>query len=65
MSSYGHILVPKHEIKVLKITNLGCYVPKPYLITAKAHIFFLNQNDCWLETIKGEKRVQNLRWERA
>ena len=62
MRSYGHILVHKREIKVLKITNLVCSVPKPYLIMAKAHIFSLNQNDCWFKIIKGEKRVQNLGW---
>ena len=60
MSSYGHILVPKREILVPKIANLGCFGPKPYLKTPNARKF-LDQNDRWVEIIKGEKRVENLR----
>ena len=59
MSSYGHILVPKPEILVPKIANLGCFGPKPYLKMPNARNF-LDQNDCWVEIIKGEKGVKNL-----
>ena len=61
MSSYGHILVPKHESLGPKIANLGCFGPKPYLKTPNARKF-LDQNDCWVEIIKGEKGVENLSW---
>ena len=60
MSSYGHILVPKHEISVPKIANLGCFRSKSYLKAPKAQFFF-DQNDCWVEIIEGETRVENLR----
>ena len=60
MSSYGHILVPKRETLGPKIANLGCFGPKPYLKTPNARKF-LDKNDCWVEIIKGEKRVENLR----
>ena len=60
MSSYGHILVPKHEISVPKIANLDCIGPKPYLKTPNARKF-LDQNDCWVEIFKGENWVENLR----
>ena len=60
MSSYGHILVPKHESLGPRIANLGCFGPKPYLKTPNARTF-LNQNHCWVKIIKGEKQVENLR----
>ena len=63
MSSFGHILVPKREIKVAKVTNLGCFGPKQYLKTPKAEFFF-DQNYCWVEMIKEDKLVENLRWGR-
>ena len=37
--------------------NLDCFAPKPYLKTAKAQFFF-DQNDCWVEIIKGETQVE-------
>ena len=43
-----------------KITNLGCFHPKPYLKTPKEKFLF-DQNDCWGEIIEGETRVDNLR----
>ena len=60
MSSYGHILVPKHDISVPKIANLGCIGPKTYLKTPNARKF-LDQKDCWVEIIKRKKRVENFR----
>ena len=60
MSSYGHILVPKHEISMPKIANLGCIGPKPCLKTPNARKF-LDQNDHWVKIIKGDKRVENFR----
>ena len=60
MTSYGHILVPKHKIAVPKNANPGCIGPKPNLKTPNARNF-LDQNDCWVEINKGEKRVENLR----
>jgi hypothetical protein len=60
MSSYGHILVPKRESLGLKIINLGCFGPKPYLKTPNARKF-LDQNDRLVKITKGEKRVENLR----
>ena len=61
MSSYGHILVPKHESLGPKITNLGCFGPKPYLKTPNARKF-LDRNHRWVEKIKGEEREKNLSW---
>ena len=60
MSSNGRILVPKHESLGPKIANIGCFGLKPYLKSPNARKF-LNQNDCWVRIIKGEKRVENLR----
>ena len=60
MSLFGHFLMPKCEIQVSKITNLGCFGLKPYLKMPKAQ-FYVDQNYCWVEMIKGEKRVENLR----
>ena len=40
---YELILVPKHEIVVPKIANLGCFNPEPYLKWPNARKF-LNQN---------------------
>ena len=57
MNSYGHILVPKHEIYVSKIANLGRFGPKPYL---KMHKAQLKKNDCLVAIIKGDKRVRNM-----
>ena len=39
MSSYGHILVPKHESLGPKIANIDCFGPKPYLKTPDARQF--------------------------
>ena len=61
MSSYGHILVPKHESLGPKIANLGCFGPKPYLKMPNAHKFW-DQNDCWVKIIKGEEGIENLSW---
>ena len=52
--------MPEQEISVAKITNLGCFRPKPYPNTPKAH-FKKNQNDWLVEIIEGETRVENLR----
>ena len=60
MSSYGNNFVPKCEIQVPKINNLGCFGSKPYLKTPKAQLF-CDQNYCWIKVIKGEKQVENLR----
>ena len=57
MSSFGHILVPKHDLKVPKITNLLCFVPKPYLKTPKVQFFVINM----IAGVEGEKRVENFR----
>ena len=57
ISSFRHILVPKCEIYLAKITNLGYFRPKPYLKTAKAQ-FILDQNYCWVKIVKGEMRVE-------
>ena len=43
-----------------KIINLGCCGPKPYLKTINKRDFF-NQNYCWVDIIKEEKRVENFR----
>ena len=51
VSSYGHSSVPQHEIWVPTIANLGCFGPKPYLLTPIAHKF-LDQNDLWKEKSK-------------
>ena len=56
MISYGHILVPKFEVQVAKIGNLGCFGHKPYLKTPNFY-----QIGCLVETIKGKKRVGDLR----
>ena len=60
MSLFGHILVPKSEILVPNIINLGCFGPKPYFKMPKGQFFF-DQNDCWGEMIEEEKRVENFR----
>ena len=62
MNSYGHILVPKRESYVPKVTNLACFGPKPYLKTSKAQFFFIYQNDCLVEIIEAKKRVKNFKW---
>ena len=46
---------------VSKIANLGCFGAKPYLKTPNARKFW-DQNDRWVEIIKGEKRDENLSW---
>ena len=61
MSSYGHFLVPKHEILGPKIVNIGCFGPKPYLKTSNPRSF-LDQNYRWVEIIKGDKGVENFTW---
>ena len=61
ISSFEYILGPKQEIKVAKLTNFGCFHPKPYLKTPKAQ-FFLDKNDCLVEIIKGGTQVKNLRY---
>ena len=60
MSSYGHILVQKCEICVPKISNIGCFGPKPNLKTPNERKF-LDQTGCWVKKIKGEKQVDILR----
>ena len=60
MSSYGHILVHKHDSLGPIIANLGCFGPKPYLKTPNARKF-LDQNDLLVEITKGEQRIENLR----
>ena len=57
MSSYGHSLMPKSEILVTKISNLG---PKSYLKTPKAKNF-LDQKDHLVEKVKEEKWFEDLR----
>ena len=57
MSSFGHILGSKHDLKVPKITNLVCFVPKPYLKTPKAQFFVINM----IAGVEGKKRVENFR----
>ena len=47
MSSYGNILVPKREIWVPKIANLGCFGPKPYLKTPNARKFLDQMTKNW------------------
>ena len=47
-----------------KINILGCFRPKPYLKMPK-RIFFVDQNGCWVEIIKGEMRVESLTCEAA
>ena len=46
---------------VSKIAILGCFGAKPYLKTPNARKFW-DQNDRWVEIIKGEKRDENLSW---
>ena len=43
-----------------KITNLGCFPPKPLLKIPKAQ-YYVDQNDCWVKLIKGETQVKNWR----
>ena len=46
---------------VSKIAIIGCFGAKPYLKTPNARKFW-DQNDRWVEIIKGEKRDENLSW---
>ena len=46
---------------VYKIAILGCFGAKPYLKTPNARKF-LDQNNCGVKIIKGDKRVENFRW---
>ena len=49
MISYGHSLVPKLGILLPKID------PKTTIASK-----FVYQNDCWVEVIKKEKRLENM-----
>ena len=60
MGSYGQSSVPKSEILVPKIANLGCFVLKSYPKTPKAQNF-LDQKYCWIEKVKEEKWFEDLR----
>ena len=61
MISYGHSLVPKLGILLPKIAHLGCFGPKSYHKTTIASKF-VYQNDCWVEVIKKEKRLENMEY---
>ena len=60
MSSYGHIFIPKREIQVPKSPILAALVPN-HTLKRREQNFFVDQNDCLVKIIKGEKRIENLR----
>ena len=51
MSSYGHSLVPKPEVQVQKIANIGFFDPKPNLKDIDLNFLFVRKF-CLVEILK-------------